>query len=54
MNKFINLISGKGNIGHGKIFLRDVIRGLTGSQKRLSSKYFYDSNGSKIFEKITI
>ncbi len=33
-------------------FARDVIEGLTSNQKYLSSKYFYDNRGSKIFEQI--
>ncbi len=33
-------------------FLDDVIRGLSAKQKFLSSKYFYDDAGSKLFEKI--
>ncbi len=32
--------------------LRDVIKGLSRSQKTLPSKYFYDERGSKLFEKI--
>lgn len=33
-------------------FLQDVIEGLTGSPKRLDSKYFYDANGDKLFQQI--
>lgn len=33
-------------------FARDVLEGLTASQKYLSSKYFYDSRGSEIFRNI--
>lgn len=32
---------------------RDVRQGLTGEHKELSPKYFYDENGSKLFEEIT-
>jgi len=31
------------------IFLQDVIEGLSNSPKKLSSKYFYDENGDKLF-----
>lgn len=33
-------------------FAKDVIKGLTADQKHLSSKYFYDDNGSRIFQEI--
>ncbi len=33
-------------------FLDDVCQGLSRQPKRLSSKYFYDSEGSKLFERI--
>lgn len=33
-------------------FIDDVVKGLSSSQKRLSSKYFYDDAGSRLFEKI--
>lgn len=33
-------------------FAKDVISGLTAEQKYLSSKYFYDYNGSRIFQEI--
>lgn len=33
-------------------FAKDVIEGLTQHPKRLSSKYFYDEKGDKIFQKI--
>ena len=33
-------------------FAADVIKGLTKSPKRLSSKYFYDGNGSRLFRQI--
>ncbi len=33
-------------------FAKDVIKGLTAEQKHLSSKYFYDDNGSRIFQEI--
>ena len=34
-------------------FATDVVAGLTATPKRLSPKYFYDSAGSDLFEKIT-
>jgi dimethylhistidine N-methyltransferase len=34
-------------------FATDIIAGLTATPKRLSPKYFYDSAGSALFEKIT-
>src|SRR5262245_47184831 len=34
-------------------FAADVIAGLTACPKRLSPKYFYDSAGSALFERIT-
>ncbi len=33
-------------------FAKDIIKGLTADQKHLSSKYFYDDNGSRIFQEI--
>lgn len=33
-------------------FANDVIKGLTTEHKHLSSKYFYDDNGSRIFQEI--
>lgn len=35
-----------------KQFLEDVIRGLSSSPKTLSSKYFYDDAGDKLFQQI--
>lgn len=35
-----------------KEFAADVIKGLTGQPKKLSSKYFYDSTGSRLFQQI--
>jgi hypothetical protein len=34
-------------------FATDVVAGLTAAPKRLSPKYFYDSAGSALFERIT-
>lgn len=33
-------------------FAKDVLEGLTATNKHLSSKYFYDDNGSRIFQEI--
>ncbi|MFD1063016.1 L-histidine N(alpha)-methyltransferase [Winogradskyella litorisediminis] len=33
-------------------FAQDVLAGLTATEKYLSSKYFYDDNGSRIFQEI--
>lgn len=33
-------------------FLQDVLKGLSGSQKMLPPKYFYDRNGSMLFDQI--
>jgi uncharacterized SAM-dependent methyltransferase len=33
-------------------FAQDVLTGLTATNKHLSSKYFYDDNGSRIFQEI--
>jgi dimethylhistidine N-methyltransferase len=35
-------------------FAADAVAGLTASPKRLSPKYFYDSEGSELFERITV
>lgn len=35
-----------------KTFAQDVLQGLTAKNKYLPSKYFYDANGSKIFQEI--
>ena len=32
--------------------LEEVVTGLSGEQKTLPSKYFYDDRGSKLFEEI--
>ena len=34
-------------------FARDVSQGLSRSSKSLTSKYFYDAEGSRLFERIT-
>lgn len=36
-----------------KQFAEDVLEGLSSSPKKISSKYFYDDAGSRIFQKIT-
>lgn len=37
---------------HNQTFADDIVAGLKASPKRLSSKYFYDDKGSKIFQQI--
>jgi L-histidine N-alpha-methyltransferase len=39
--------------GASRAAARDVRRGLTGTPKRLPSKYFYDERGSRLFQRIT-
>jgi L-histidine N-alpha-methyltransferase len=34
-------------------FARDVLIGLSGNPKRIPSKYFYDAEGSRLFQQIT-
>lgn len=36
----------------GNQFLQDVVRGLSSTPKQLSSKYFYDAEGSHLFQQI--
>lgn len=36
-----------------EVFARDVIAGLSATSKRIPPKYFYDSEGSRLFEEIT-
>ncbi len=33
-------------------FIQEVLHGLSGAQKKLSSRYFYDEEGSRIFQEI--
>ncbi|MCO6475578.1 MAG: L-histidine N(alpha)-methyltransferase, partial [Phaeodactylibacter sp.] len=33
-------------------FARDVLEGLSRTPKKLSSKYFYDERGDKLFQQI--
>lgn len=35
------------------MIVREILEGLRGSQKTLPSKYFYDEEGSRLFERIT-
>jgi dimethylhistidine N-methyltransferase len=39
---------------HSSAFARDVVDDLSQHPKRLSPKYFYDANGSELFEQITL
>jgi dimethylhistidine N-methyltransferase len=34
-------------------FARDLVAGLTATPKRIAAKYFYDAEGSRLFERIT-
>lgn len=36
-----------------EVFAADVLAGLAGARKRIAPKYFYDSDGSHLFEEIT-
>jgi len=40
------------NHGTGSQFYRDVVAGLQSTPKHLSSKYFYDANGDKLFQEL--
>lgn len=55
MSNLINLISPQvqEQKTQRQIFLRDVIVGLSKTHKQISSKYFYDDHGSKLFNQIT-
>lgn len=37
-----------------QVFLKSVIEGLSSKKKRLSSRYFYDNEGSRIFKQIML
>ncbi len=37
----------------GRVIVREILEGLRGTQKTLPSKYFYDEEGSRLFERIT-
>jgi len=39
--------------GETEIFAHDVVAGLSATPKRIAPKYFYDSEGSRLFEDIT-
>ena len=39
--------------GEASLFAVDVLRGLSASRKSLAPKYFYDTAGSELFERIT-
>ena len=39
-------------VDHRIEFLQEVLRGLSGSQKTIPSKYFYDEEGSQLFDRI--
>jgi len=54
----LNLLKEKTNLKHpslrSEVSLKygDILKGLSEKQKRISSKYFYDTKGSLLFEKI--
>ena len=48
----LNDITGSREQSGAGEFARDVLRGLTSTPKRLSSKYFYDKRGSELFSRI--
>ena len=37
-----------------KLFANEIFSGLTAKKKKISSKYFYDDVGSKLFQKISL
>ncbi|MCF6158750.1 MAG: L-histidine N(alpha)-methyltransferase [wastewater metagenome] len=47
-------IVGPTNVTSMNEFRRDILKGLTASQKFIPSKYFYDACGSNLFEKICL
>jgi L-histidine Nalpha-methyltransferase len=49
----LQVLNGSGTRRAARTFARDVLRGLSRSQKALSSKYFYDAEGSRLFQRIT-
>ena len=56
MKKYYHVLSHldlEGAIDENQAFALDVLVGLSEVPKRLSSKYFYDDHGSRLFQKIT-
>jgi len=51
--KIINLRKSLHSSAFIEPFAIDVLRGLSSNPKKLPSKYFYDNNGSDLFQKIT-
>jgi Uncharacterized conserved protein len=49
-NKQAETVSNEKSMDTG--FSRDVLRGLTAKEKSLSPKYFYDDEGSALFDRI--
>src|SRR5262249_12846602 len=43
----------EGSLDAKQIFALDVLQGLSELPKRLSSRYFYDEEGSRLFQEIT-
>ena len=50
---FETLTDLEGKLSIKEAFARDVLIGLSSNPKRISSKYFYDTEGSRLFQKIT-
>ena len=54
--KITNINSIKSNGAHTdkKLFANEIFNGLKAKKKTISSKYFYDDVGSKLFQKISL
>ena len=50
---FETLTDLEGKLTIKEAFARDVLIGLSSTPKRISSKYFYDAEGSRLFQQIT-
>ena len=50
----INSIKLNGAYTDKKLFANEIFRGLKAKKKTISSKYFYDDAGSKLFQKISL
>ena len=50
----INSIKFNGAYTDKKLFANEIFRGLKAKKKKISSKYFYDDEGSKLFQKISL
>src|ERR1700744_894297 len=52
MNTLLNALVNKKQADATGQFYKDVIEGLKSTPKTLSSKYFYDANGDKLFQEL--